>query len=489
MVDFASTEVDYIGDPVATLDVDPASIGLGIASAVTGNPALSALSAAYNYQQQAGRDRDVLGLDPNKTSVVGQLARSAVPGWAQKGLLGKLGLLGQYQQAVYDKAPLADLQKAAIETQYQHMYAPEEQELMSASELGWDYDIADPDPSTSVAEVEGVAGVTMDSDEFSMDSGYDTDDDDPTDVDWDVDVDEDYDDDNDSGSDGGFGDADGGWGEGYWAQGGAVGFNQGGTNQDFQQITEGNAEIIRQFDEKEKNRLRQQEIRQQRYAELEPEERLFSETASPETRTSSSKAVIPPGFFKGVPVGIEVLQSFQRQQLTAWPDEVMKRHKLKQQAMRKNKQTVLKGIFKIPNARDFITDTLIKPEQLRASLIKAEQETTDEFARKFKNVQNSLGLGTTFTLSPDDLNARVNLDFKKNPRSRNISGNVDIPITDDTRVNIAAQRNLIEGGQDSTAYGAGVNTKVFDGVGSLGFNLRRNPRETYGGVEFTMPLN
>ena len=120
---------------------------------------------------------------------------------------------------------------------------------------------------------------------------------------------------------------------------------------------------------------------------------------------------------------------------------------------------------------------------------KKVEEKTKENEKKFSHVANSLGLGTTFTLSPDDLNARVNLDFKKNPRSRNISGNVDIPITDDTRVNIAAQRNLIEGGQDSTAYGAGVNTKVFDGVGSLGFNLRRNPRETYGGVKFTMPLN
>ena len=435
-------------------------------------------AAAVGYHNQASRDRDVLGLDPDKTTVAGQLARSMVPGFAQKSLLGRLGMLGPYQQSVYDNAPLSQLQEAAKQTQYQHMYDPEEQNLMSASELGWDYAIADPDPSTSGAEGEGVAGVTLESDEFSMDSGYDKDDDDPTDVDWDVDVDEDYDD--DSGSDEGFGDAAGGWGEGYWAQGGAVGFNQGGVT---------DTEIIRRFDEKEKNRLRQQEIRQQRYAELEPEERLFSENRIPGGRTGSSKAVIPPGFFNRIPVGIEILQSYQRQQLTAWPDEVMKRYNLKQQAMRENKQTVLKGIFNISNAGRFMTNTLIKPEQFRASLIKSEQETTKENEKKFSHVANSLGLGTTFTLSPDDLNARVNLDFKKNPRSRNISGNVDIPITDDTRVNIAAQRNLIEGGQDSTAYGAGVNTKVFDGVGSLGFNLRRNPRETYGGVKFTMPLN
>ena len=279
----------------------------------------------------------------------------------------------------------------------------------------------------------------------------------------------------DAPGDEGFGDAAGGWGEGYWAQGGAVGFNQGG-------ITD--TEIIRRFYEKEKNRLRQQEIMQRRYAELEPEKRLFSENRIPGGRTGSSKAVIPPGFFNRIPVGIELLQNYQRQQLTAYPDEVMKRYNLEQQKMRDNKRTVLKGIFNISNADKFMTDQLIKPEQLRASLIKAEQETTDNFARKFKNVQNSLGLGTTFTLSPDDLNARVNLDYTTGPNYRNFSGNVGIPLSDDTTVNVGAQRNLIEGGQDSTAYGAGLNTKLFDGVGSLGFNLRKNPGETYGGIKF-----
>ena len=242
----------------------------------------------------------------------------------------------------------------------------------------------------------------------------------------------------------------------------------------------------------EKNRQLEQEIMQdqflKRQLELEPGERIFAQTASHETRTIRSKAVIHAKFLnRNIPVGIEVLQNFSKQQLTSLPAEVMKRHNFKQQAIRKNKQDSLKITYKIDKAPDFITNTLIDPKEVRASLKKSKQETIDNFARKFKNVQKTLGFGTTLTLSPENLNAVLNADFTKGPNYRNLSGNVGIPLSDNTTVNVGAQRNLVEGGQDFNTYEGGVNTKV--GGGILGLNVRKNPRENYFGINFNMPLN
>ena len=135
-----------------------------------GAPVMGPMSVALGYINQGERDK---ALGYHKPSIPGRAARSLIPSFMQRDVLGILGQLGPYQQALYDDAPLAQRQQGAKQTQYMHMYTPEERELMSESELGWDYDIADPDPATSVAEVEGVAGVTMDSDEHYHDDPMD----------------------------------------------------------------------------------------------------------------------------------------------------------------------------------------------------------------------------------------------------------------------------------------------------------------------------
>ena len=168
---FAKESLPDFNNPIsnAALGISAYNIArnLGVGLPSLGIPGM-AINAALNAALQAERDRDVLGY--TKTTIPGQIARSIIPGPLQRGILGQLGQLGPYQQAVYDKAPLSQLQDAAKQTQYQHMYTPEEQSLMSKSELDWDYDIADPDPSLSVAGVEGVKGVTMDSDELGLDN-------------------------------------------------------------------------------------------------------------------------------------------------------------------------------------------------------------------------------------------------------------------------------------------------------------------------------
>lgn len=135
-----------------------------------GAPVMGPMSVALGYINQGERDK---ALGYHKPSIPGRAARSLIPSFMQRDVLGTLGQLGPYQQALYDDAPLAQRQQGAKQTQYMHMYTPEERELMSESELGWDYDIADPDPATSVADVEGVAGVTMDSDEHYHDDPLD----------------------------------------------------------------------------------------------------------------------------------------------------------------------------------------------------------------------------------------------------------------------------------------------------------------------------
>ena len=99
-----------------------------------------------------------------------------------------------------------------------------------------------------------------------------------------------------------------------------------------------------------------------------------------------------------------------------------------------------------------------------------------------------MAAGITLALDPDSLNAIVNANYAEKGPSRNLSGDVRIPLSDDTSVNLGAQRNLIEGGPDSTSFNAGLNTPVFDGIGNLGINYRRTPEDSYIGGQVTIPL-
>lgn len=163
MAEFGLPSLDLPG--FADYAQKAASIG-----GIFGAPVMGPMSVALGYINQGERDK---ALGYHKPSIPGRAARSLIPSFMQRDVLGTLGQLGPYQQALYDDAPLAQRQQGAKQTQYMHMYTPEERELMSESELGWDYDIADPDPATSVADVEGVAGVTMDSNEHYHDDPLD----------------------------------------------------------------------------------------------------------------------------------------------------------------------------------------------------------------------------------------------------------------------------------------------------------------------------
>ena len=467
---FAKESLPDFNNPIsnAALGISAYNIArnLGVGLPSLGIPGM-AINAALNAALQAERDRDVLGY--TKTTIPGQIARSIIPGPLQRGILGQLGQLGPYQQAVYDKAPLSQLQDAAKQTQYQHMYTPEEQSLMSKSELGWDYDIADPDPSLSVAGVEGVKGVTMDSDEFGLDdwSG-------PTTVDSETsygygvqdetDAEEGQTDTTDDDDEDDYGDHDDDYNEG-----GYVGYDGGGFN---------NAELINE-------KLKRTYGNKGSFVETP----FYSERRTPRTRNESIN--IPPGSMPikgGIPVGIEVLQGYGKRLLTKHPAAVMKRYNLKNQKLIENKQTSIKAKYKFSDVPDFMAKTLIKPEEIRASHTSSEEEVTNENAEKLRRVAKSFGVGTTFTLSPENLKALVNLDFKTGLGFRNISGNVGIPLSEDTSVNVGARRNLIEGGKDSTSYDAGLNTKVFGGIGKLGINVRKTDQDNYIGGKLTFPL-
>jgi hypothetical protein len=496
---------DVYGNTVSAFGrASPSTVvsGIGTLGNLANVPGLSKVATpvglALGFMEQGQRDKDLGIKDP---SLLGRLARSFLPGPFQRPVLDFMGVteapdpFGGYGSPEAQEEGVAGIDTGSTGGDATYDVGAGGQPVDTSqvttyggSEFGFDPDPDQrgPDQAQVDANISRSRSLeTMDWDESDTDTDTSTDTSDTGDFQDPDDIDYGYD-------------------EEDWAKGGAVGFDTGGMavgrfgaymgdEDDAAELAQVSAEQqnIQRFDEADYSRDEDADYQLEQFIkhqqELEPGERLFSQTASPETRTSSFKVVIPPGSFNRIPVGIEVLQNFQRQQLTAWPDEVMKRHKLKQQAMKKNKQTVLKGIFNISKAGKFMTDTLIKPEQLRASLIKAEQETTDEFARKFKNVQKSLGLGTTFTLSPRDLNAIVNADLIQGPNFRNFSGNVRIPLSGDTTVNVGAQRNLIEGGQDFNTYEAGVNTKL--GIGNLGINYKRNPRENYFGATFNMPLN
>ena len=474
---------------------DPSNIlsGINALANLTGrtNPVTGPLSMAYNFAAQGEKDKN-LGI--NNPSLLGRGFRSLVPGFIQKPVFDFLGVTG-------DPDPFGGYG------------SPEAQEEgvagIDTGSTGGDatYDVGGGGQPVDTSQVTTYGGS-----EFGFDPDPDQPGPDQAQVDANISrsrsletMDWDESEEGQAAADAAA-DEESGFGESSdWNKGGAVGFDTGGMavgrfgaymgdEDDAAELAQVSAEqeTIRRFDEMEKNRQLQQEIRQaqflKRQQELEPGERLFSETASPETRTSSSRAVIPPGFLnRNIPVGIEILQNFSKQQLTSLPAEVMKRHNFKQQAIRKNKQDSLKITYKINNAPDFITNTLVDAKEVRASLKRSKQETIDHFARKFKNVQKTLGFGTTLTLSPENLNAVLNADYTTSPNHRNFSGNVGIPLSDDTTVNVGAQRNLVEGGENFNTYEVGVNKKLGEGI--LGLNVRKNPRENYFGINFNMPLN
>ena len=95
----AAPNAPSVNAPGVSLSSKDVGFGLGafsFADVANLGPSLglpgSLAAAALSYHNQASRDRDELGLDPDKTTVAGQLARSMVPAPVQKSLLGRLGL-------------------------------------------------------------------------------------------------------------------------------------------------------------------------------------------------------------------------------------------------------------------------------------------------------------------------------------------------------------------------------------------------------------
>ena len=392
-----------VNDPGAMMGI------ANVAGRVAGIPGLTAVagpaSIALGYMGQGERDK-TLGI--NNPTALGRLARSLVPSIVQRPVFDFLGVTGDHSFDGYGTAEAEEEGVAGIDTSGTNPDA-----AIGGSEFSMD----DPDTDTST-DTSTDTGDMQDPD--SIDYGYDEDDD--------------------------------------WAEGGAVGFSEGG---------------IKFTPEESDERLKRLYGERGSFVE----NPFYTEKITPGTRNERTNIS-----FKGIPVGIEVLQNYRQRQLTNYPSDVMENNKFKQQKIIESTRKTLKGTFKIDDARDFMIKNLLNPNEIRASVTRSEDEVTNENAEKFRRVANSLGLGTTLTLFPDDLNARVNADFTTGPNYRNFSGNVGIPLSDDTTVNVGAQRNLIEGGQDFNTYEGGVNTKV--GGGILGLNVRKNPRENYVGINF-----
>ena len=392
-----------VNDPGAMMGI------ANVAGRVAGIPGLTAVagpaSIALGYMGQGERDK-TLGI--NNPTALGRLARSLVPSIVQRPIFDFLGVTEDNSFGGYGTAEAEEEGVAGIDTSGTNPDA-----AIGGSEFSMDDPDTDTDTSTSTD-----TGDMQDPDD--IDYGYDEDDD--------------------------------------WAEGGAVGFSEGG---------------IKFTPEEKDERLKRLYGERGSFVE----NPFYTEKITPGTRNERTNIS-----FKGIPVGIEVLQNVRKQQLTAYPADVMENNKFKQQKIIESTRKTLKGTFKIDDARDFMIKNLLNPNEIRASVTKSEDEVTNENAEKLRRVANSFGFGTTLTLSPGDLNAIVNADFTTGPNYRNFSGNVGIPLSDDTTVNVGAQRNLIEGGQDFNTYEGGVNTKV--GGGILGLNVRKNPRENYFGINF-----
>ena len=205
-------------------------------------------------------------------------------------------------------------------------------------------------------------------------------------------------------------------------------------------------------------------------------------------RTRNQSITIPPTSIGNIDVGITLLENDTRRILSAIPAEIMKRENLKSQERVDTKRAELKGIFKITKTPDFMAGTLIDPKEVRVSMARTEQEVIDAAGKKIGKKAGQVAAGITLALDPDSLNAIVNANYAEKGPSRNLSGDVRIPLSDDTSVNLGAQRNLIEGCPDSTSFNAGLNTSVFDGIGNLGINYRRTPEDSYIGGQVTIPL-
>ena len=394
-----------VNDPGAMMGI------ANVAGRVGGIPGLAAVagpaSIALGYMGQGERDKTLGIKDP---TALGRLARSLVPSIVQRPIFDFLGVTEDNSFGGYGTAEAEEEGVAGIDTSGNT--------AVGGSEFSMDDPDTDTDTSTSTD-----TGDMQDPDD--IDYGYDEDDD--------------------------------------WAEGGAVGFSEGG---------------IKFTPEESDERLKRLYGERGSFVE----NPFYTEKITPGTRNEKTNIS-----FKGIPVGIEVLQNYRQRQLTNYPADVMENNKFKQQKIIESTRKTLKGTFKIDDARDFMIKNLLNPNEIRASVTRSEDEVTNENAEKFRRVANSLGLGTTLTLSPENLNAVLNADYTTSPNHRNFSGNVRIPLSDDTTVNVGAQRNLIEGGQDFNTYEAGVNKKV--GGGILGLNVRKNPRENYVGATFNMPLN
>ena len=439
-----------VNDPGAMMGI------ANVAGRVGGMPGLTAVagpaSIALGYMGQGERDK-TLGI--NNPTVLGRLARSLVPSIVHRPVFDFLGVTGDpdpfggYGSPEAQEEGVAGIDTGSTGGDATYDVGAGGQPVDTSqvttyggSEFGFDPDPDQrgPDQAQVDANISRSRSLaTMDWDESDPDTDTSTDTSDTGDMQDPDDIDYGYDEDD-------------------WAEGGAVGFSEGG---------------IKFTPEEKDERLKRLYGERGSFVE----NPFYTEKITPGTRNERTNIS-----FKGIPVGIEVLQNVRKQQLTAYPADVMENNKFKQQKIIESTRKTLKGTFKIDDARDFMIKNLLNPNEIRASVTKSEDEVTNENAEKLRRVANSFGFGTTLTLSPGDLNAIVNADFTTGPNYRNFSGSIGVPLSDDTTINVGAQRNLVEGGQDFNTYEGGVNTKV--GGGILGLNVRKNPRENYVGINF-----
>ena len=469
-------------------------LGVGTLSAFTGVPSLG-INAVVDFLDAKDRfSLDNVGALVSKAGIAA-LGLTGFPGMIAGAVASQIDPASQQTRdrnlGVYNTSFLGRALRSPVPNTFQHAFFGQR-------------DIEDRTLNTEYEDIEGVKGTTWDDWETSMDgpggtpdpNSYDTiststlgldalDETDKNEPDsyGEAETEDDYDDYDDD----------------YFAGGGYVGYEHGG---------------MHLSPEREDERLK--EI----YgggASLTQTPNYF-EKITPRTRNQS--VTIPPTSIGNIDVGITLLKQEERRIITDIPKKIMELENLKGQERVDTKRAELKGIFKITETPDFMANTLIDPKEIRASRATTEQEVIDAAGEKIKENQKEWAAGITLALSPENLNAIVNADYADRGRFRNLRGDVRIPLSDDTSVNLGAQRNLIEGGPDSTSYNAGLNTvvsddynvnlgaqrnlieggpdstsfnaglntPVFDGIGNLGINYRRTPGDNYIGGQVTIPL-
>jgi hypothetical protein len=462
-------------------------LGVGTLSAFTGVPSLG-INAVVDFLDAKDRfSLDNVGALVSKAGIAA-LGLTGFPGMIAGAVASQIDPASQRTRdrnlGVYNTSWLGRALRSPVPNTFQHAFFGQR-------------DIEDRTLNTEYEDIEGVKGTTWDDWETSMDGPGGTPD--PNSYETTVDSTKDYysgaesDEapDEDDWSEEGYGDP--------FADGGYVGYEHGGMHLSSERADEKLKEIYGGG------------------ATYKQTPKYFEKT-TPRTRNQS--VTIPPTSIGNIDVGITLLKQEERRIITDIPKKIMELENLKGQERVDTKRAELKGIFKITETPDFMANTLIDPKEIRASRATTEQEVIDAAGEKIEENQKEWAAGITLALSPENLNAIVNADYADRGRFRNLRGDVRIPLSDDTSVNLGAQRNLIEGGPDSTSYNAGLNTvvlddynvnlgaqrnlieggpdstsfnaglntPVFDGIGNLGINYRRTPGDSYIGGQVTIPL-